>query len=136
MPDDCDPTLRAIARAATVAANDESLQDTVAREVPAAVLRLRRARPAEILLPRTRAWLDALPESVFPRQLAQSFPRVVNQIAFCWGSPAERAQELVSLINDRRGNRRGFPAKVKDELRRLLEWQTNLDDKFHDHWHG
>ena len=103
---------------------------------PSPFARLRKAQPADILLPRTRTWLDSLPQAVRPNHLAQRYARVANQLAACWTSPAEWRQELDTLLQDRRGGRRGFPVEVTAELNRLREWHGTLTHKAQDQWHG
>ena len=43
--------------------------------------RLRKAEPAERLLPLSKKWLELLPPDVFPGALATRYPRIVNYIA-------------------------------------------------------
>lgn len=74
-------------------------------------------RPQDLALTElARAWMDALPAKVRPAALAAQYPRVVNRVALCWRDPALTRQVFDSLLVDRRGRRRGFPAAVRDEL--------------------
>ncbi len=77
---------------------------------------LRRAQPAEVLLPRTRRWLASLPEAVCPYHLAVLFARLANRIAADWDTPDACSSFLYCLLTDRRGGRRGFPPAVLKEL--------------------
>lgn len=67
-------------------------------------------------------WLDALPPAQRPAQLAQRFPRIVNQLARLWDQPPACLAYLASLREDRRGGRRGFPAPIVDEIHALSAW--------------
>jgi hypothetical protein len=64
-------------------------------------------------------WLIKLPADVRPRELCEQFPRVVNVIAQAWYDGAQGDALLKRLLTDERGGRRGFPAEVEAELRRL-----------------
>jgi hypothetical protein len=83
---------------------------------------LRIARPPQVLLPRTNAWLAALPEAVRPTHLPTQFARTANLLASCWSDPQQRANELDNLLMDKRGGRRGFPIEVHRELVTLRDW--------------
>lgn len=76
----------------------------------------RRAQPADVLLPMTRAWAGKLPEALRPVALLSAFPRVANQVAASWDDAPACAALLEDLIVDRRGNRRGFPPEVHADL--------------------
>lgn len=74
-------------------------------------------RPQDLSLTElAHAWMDTLPAEVRPAALAAQYPRVVNRLALCWRDPALTRQVFDSLLVDRRGRRRGFPAAVRDEL--------------------
>jgi hypothetical protein len=82
----------------------------------------RPVKPSDlILLPDSLAWLDRLPAVVAPRALAAQYPRIVNQLVLRLTYPAELADYVDSLLVDRRGGRRGFPADVLRDLVRLHE---------------
>ena len=84
-------------------------------------------RPArlsdEALTGTTRVWLRKLPWRQRPLALCERFPRVANQLAWCWGDAALSAQMIEDLLQDRRGGRRGFPTHVVRELQRLRAWR-------------
>jgi len=82
-------------------------------------LHLRKAQPAESLLPSTRTWLMSLPENYRPRALAARYARIANNLAAAWNTPAECRAYFDDLLIDRRGGRRGFPPEVLRELTRL-----------------
>lgn len=77
------------------------------------------SRPAQ-------AWLTALPATWRPTQLAQTYPRVANRLALCWGDSALIEQVFNELLLDRRGGRRGFPPPVAHELLQLRERHESL----------
>jgi hypothetical protein len=64
-------------------------------------------------------WLIKLPAELRPRQLSESYPRVVNLIAEYWGHPERRIEVLDELLIDSRGKRQGFPPAETHELRNL-----------------
>ena len=64
-------------------------------------------------------WAAALPSSIFPKELCERFPRLVNRLALCWPDRALAVQFLDSLLKDKRGGRKGFPPDVAVELRQL-----------------
>ncbi len=130
------PPTPAAASTASVPSPTPASNNASRPSAPSPLACLRKAHPAEILLPRTRAWLDSIPAAVRPNQLAQRFPRVANQLAACWTSRAEWAQELDGLLSDKRGGRRGFPAEIVTELQKLKHWHRTLTGSVDDHWHG
>lgn len=86
---------------------------------------IRRAQPADFLLPIARRWLASLPSAVRPRALAKHYPRLANRLADAWADDKSVALVFDDLLIDHRGGRRGFPGAVKVELHRL--WK---------HWMG
>ena len=68
-------------------------------------------------------WVIGLPPALRPHATCEQFPRVVNTIAAAWSDAACSAQLLDTMINDRRGGRRGFPDVVRRELVALYEHQ-------------
>jgi hypothetical protein len=71
-----------------------------------------------------RNWVRSLPHRRRPLRLCIDFPRVANRLAWVWPDTALTAQTLEDLLVDRRGGRRGFPAPVQRELRRLQEFNA------------
>ena len=65
-------------------------------------------------------WMMGLPPSQRPQRLALQYPRLANAVCTVWNRPNAAAELLDSLLADKRGNRRGLPAVVQDELRALL----------------
>ena len=67
----------------------------------------------------TMEWVMRLPSELRPVQLCERFPRVANAIALASTDSAQEQRMLTSLLTDRRGKRRGFPADVHLELERI-----------------
>jgi len=57
------------------------------------------------------ALLESVDESVRPKQLPVSFPRIVNRMAELWRKPMQMDRYFDELVTDARGNRQGFPLK-------------------------
>jgi hypothetical protein len=87
------------------------------------VVRLRKARPIDHLLPTCMTWLSSLPEQVRPVALAKRYPRIANILALDWDRPAACRRYFNELLFDhRRGNRQGFPLDVHRELETLRDY--------------
>jgi hypothetical protein len=67
----------------------------------------------------TRLWMLRLPPKLRPIALAEAYPRVANRIARDWVDGFMIDVCFEDLLIDRRGGRRGFPAAVLHEIRRL-----------------
>lgn len=67
----------------------------------------------------THWWLRDVPRAVHPTQLCRHHPRVANRIAKHWLDPKRTERLLHDLMVDRRGNRRGFPPRIAEEIDRL-----------------
>jgi hypothetical protein len=83
---------------------------------------VRKAKPADYLLPQSEKWFDALPQEVAPCALASQFPRIVNLIVAQWDDHRGAPQLFEDLLGDRRGGRAGFPPAVRRDLLRLQEF--------------
>jgi hypothetical protein len=83
---------------------------------------LRKAKPTDVLLPRTACWIAALPLEVRPVETAKAFPRIANALALLWSVPDELTVYLDELLVDRRGGRQGFPLRVLSEFDILREY--------------
>jgi hypothetical protein len=81
--------------------------------------KLRKAQPAEILLPIGKELLDQLPPEVFPAALVTSYPRIVNVVALHWNDRRICSGYFSELLHDWRGGREGFPAPVRRDLENL-----------------
>ena len=84
--------------------------------------RLRKANPAEYLLPASVTWLKSLPPEVRPVALATKYARVVNLLAQQWNDQDACCAYFCTLLADRRGGRKGFPADVRADIRMLQEY--------------
>jgi hypothetical protein len=84
-----------------------------------------------------QALLDSLDSVLRPKELAASFPRIVNQMARLWRRPREMDKYFDGLLVDTRGNRHGFPLKVLMELTTLKEhYQTTAFPSGESIWDG
>lgn len=72
----------------------------------------------------THLWLRDLSRAVHPTQLCRHHPRIANRIAKHWADPRRTEKLLHDLMVDRRGNRRGFPARIADEIDRLYRYNA------------
>lgn len=84
--------------------------------------KVRKARPADYLLPQSEKWFDALPAEVAPCALASQFPRIVNVIVSQWNDHQNAPGLFEELLGDRRGGRAGFPSAVRRDLLNLQEF--------------
>ncbi len=90
---------------------------------------LRKAVPADNLLPRTLQWVTILPPKVRPLALLRQFPRIANAIAATWSDSAAFISYLDSLLNDSRPNRRGFPGAILAELFEINRYYATVMSK-------
>jgi hypothetical protein len=79
-----------------------------------------------VLLDATVAWMAELPYAVRPSELAQRYPRIANSIAELWRRVARCEEYLDSLLVDQRGDRKGFPPAVAQELTALRAHYAEL----------
>jgi len=93
---------------------------------------VRRAYPADYLLPASEAWLKALPNAVMPIALIAHFPRIVNLIARQWNDNLSCPVYFEQLFTDRRGGRQGFPEDVRRDLSRLRNYWYTRTTTLHD----
>lgn len=87
---------------------------------------LRKADPANRLLPASREWLETLPSEVRPASLAAKYPRIANILAVEWANPPVCRDYLTALLVDRRGSRKGFPVETHRELSALRDYYFTL----------
>ena len=100
---------------------------------PAAVVR----RGPEVnprLLDATVAWMNALPYTVRPTELAQHFPRIANGIAELWPRADRCEQYLDSLMVDQRGGRKGFSMAIALEIASLRSYYSELHPRTKSPW--
>ena len=86
------------------------------RRSPFDLRQLRRAQPLNQPLPATWRWIAELPPQIRPLSVVDKFPRIANILARTWLDAADFAAYMDSLLQDRRGDRRGFPNDVQSEL--------------------
>jgi hypothetical protein len=85
--------------------------------------KVRKAVPAEGLLPATKTWMEHLPPEVLPAALAAQYPRIANLIAMSWSDRDGCILLFEGLLTEkRRGGRRGFPATVQRDLQNLWDY--------------
>jgi hypothetical protein len=90
---------------------------------------VRKARPADHLLPQSEKWFDGLPPEVAPCALATQFPRIINVIVSQWNDHLNAPSLFEELLGDRRGGRAGFPPAVRRDLLHLQEfWYSGRVD--------
>lgn len=93
------------------------------------------AEPANFPLPQTHAWAARLPAEVQPTTLLRDFGRIANLLASGWSDAALTYKYLHDLLNDRRGDRGGFPAETRCEIEVLYRfyvagWQARAQLHF------
>jgi hypothetical protein len=84
--------------------------------------KVRKAKPADYLLPQSEKWFDALPTEMAPCALASQFPRIVNMIVLYWNDHRSAPALFEELLGDGRGGRAGFPPAVRRDLLNLQEF--------------
>jgi hypothetical protein len=87
-----------------------------------------------VLLDATVAWMNALPYTVRPTELAQRFPRIANSIAEVWSRVDRCEQYLDSLMVDQRGTRKGFPMAIALEVASLRSYYSELHPRAKSAW--
>ncbi len=87
-----------------------------------------------VLLDATVAWMAELPDAVRPGELAQRFPRLANSIAELWRRVARCEEYLDSLVVDQRGDRKGFPPVIAQELTALRTYYAELHPRQQSTW--
>ena len=84
-----------------------------------------------VLLNTTLTWMARLPKDVRPMMLAGSYPRIANSIAESWRRVARCEEYFDTLVVDSRGNRKGFPPEVAQELTNLRSFYAELHPDNH-----
>ena len=72
-----------------------------------------------VMLSHTHGWLRSIPNGLHPKQLCRHYPRIANRIASHWLDVRATDRVLMDLMVDRRGNRMGFPPRIRQEIERL-----------------
>ena len=78
-------------------------------------------------------------ENLFPRNLLEKYPHIVDQIVQLWGEPEKAHHYFVELMTTQRENRAGFPLDVYTELFALETHYTGTHPdarKTDDFWSG
>ena len=83
---------------------------------------VRKAKPADYLLPIAEKWFDGFPPERAPCALASNYPRICNLIAAQWNDHRGAPELFEELLTDRRGGRAGFPPAVRRDLLNLQEY--------------
>ena len=77
-------------------------------------------RPQDLALSSmAQAWLASFRPNEQPSALCQSYPRIANRLALCWGDLSLAALVLDQLIMDKRSGRAGYPPEVTKDLLKL-----------------
>ena len=72
-----------------------------------------------VMLSHAHSWLRGIPNGLHPKQLCRHYPRIANRIATHWKDVQATDRLLLDLMVDRRGNRMGFPPRIRQEIERL-----------------
>lgn len=67
------------------------------------------------------AYLSTLVGSDYPKELVDSFPRIVNAIVALHDDPVGLKSYLDSLLRDMRGGRKGFPLGVLMDIQAMKD---------------
>jgi hypothetical protein len=89
--------------------------------------KMRRAPPLNAdraLQSETHDWLRQIPRWLHPTQLCRHYPRLANRVARRWSDAPQVARLLSDLMIDRRGNRRGFAPRIRQEIERLYRYNA------------
>ena len=82
-----------------------------------------------------RALLASIEEPARPKELAATFPRIVNQMASLWRTPRQMNRYFEQLLTDIRTGRKGFSLGILTELTTLRDYyQTKVFPAQHDVW--
>lgn len=73
-------------------------------------------------------WMLSLPAAARPKVLCEQFPRIANHLADRWHDLPGTRLDLMRLLADERGQRRGFSLQVQQEIGRLAAHVQSLLD--------
>jgi hypothetical protein len=73
-------------------------------------------------------WLAALPDEIKPKNLAEQYPRICNHFARVWRQHEEVDSYFNELVQDSRGDRKGFAFSVMTDISTLRDY---YDTKVH-----
>ena len=94
----------------------------------------RRGNPADEPLPLTVSWAAKLPPDVRPTVLLRTYGRIANMLAATWTDPPAFLRCVDELFVDRRGDRKGFPPEVMEELFALRAYYEDLHPSDQRRW--
>ena len=72
----------------------------------------------------THGWLRGIPNGIHPKQLCRHYPRIANRIAVNWQHLHVIDRLLTELMVDKRGDRKGFPPRIRQEIERLYSYHA------------
>lgn len=113
---------------------DETVTPAGGARPSADLAQRRKGVPAEALKTATLQWILKLPPRVQPRHLQLRYPRIANKIAAEWAHVLVCEGYLSSLLEDKRGGRKGFPLNVAQELASIRDHYFRLHHKDHTAW--
>lgn len=73
-------------------------------------------------------WMLSLPAAARPKALCEQFPRIANHLAEHWHDLPGTRMDLMRLLADERGQRKGFSLQVQQEIGRLAAHVQSLLD--------
>ena len=85
------------------------------------------AKSPDDLSPSALQWMDRLPATVRPLDLASDFPRIVNRISALWNQPEPCRKYLTELLIVGRKKRQGFPLAIVSAISDLTAYFTKLN---------
>jgi hypothetical protein len=119
--------------------SDEGVRQDSANGAQNEWMGLRKAQPSNTVLPLTRRWMKSIPPEYRPQTLPIRFGRIANLLAAHWDDPKHCTAYITSLLRDTRGNRKGFPPEVQQDildlrvyyaaLHPIVHWDLDSDPK-------
>lgn len=73
-------------------------------------------------------WMLSLPAEARPSVLCEQFPRIANHLAERWHDLPGTRMDLMRLLADERGQRKGFSLQIQQEIGRLAAHVQSLLD--------
>jgi hypothetical protein len=87
----------------------------------------RKSTPADRALTGTGIdWMLSLPAEVRPTVLCEQFPRIANHLAERWQDLPGTQLDLMRLLADERGQRKGFSLQIQQEIGQLAAHVQSL----------
>jgi hypothetical protein len=94
----------------------------------------RAPQPPEPLFEATARWMETLPSTLRPAEMAKTYPRIANRLADLWKRPSRCEGYFQTLMLDTRGGRRGFPPAVAMEISALAAHYAKVYPYRHSIW--